>query len=75
MTDLPFKNYQGSHAEAKTLEVVEKEIIYQCSKRKAATYLEMELLVKNFAIFTKGYLNENIGGTFFSDSLNGLLDA
>ena len=74
MTNLPFKNYQGSHEEAKILKPVEKEILFQCSKRKAATYLEMELLVENLAIFEPEFINENIGGTFFSTSLDGLLD-
>jgi hypothetical protein len=74
MTNLPFKNYQGSHEEAKVLVPVSKEILFQCSQRKAATYLEMELLVENEAIFLDKYLNENIGGTFFKNSLDGLLD-
>lgn len=75
MTDLPFKNYQGSHAEAKTYKPIKKEILFQCSGRKTATYLEMTLLVHFNAIFEKQFINENIGGTFFSNSLDGLLDA
>ena len=75
MTDLPFKNYQGSHINAKILNPVKKEIMFQCSSRKTATYLEMSLLVHMNAIFEKQFVNENIGGKFFSDTLDGLLDA
>jgi len=74
MTNLPFVNYQGSHAQAKELTPVLKQIIYQCGKRKSATYLEMELLVRKRAIFRDNYINENISGTFFSNSLDGLLE-
>lgn len=74
MTDLPFKNYQGSHAEAKVLEPIKKEILFQCSQRKAATYVEMSLLIYYHVLFKKEFINENIGGTFFSTSLDGLLD-
>ena len=73
MTNLAFVNYQGSHAEAKRMTPVKKEIIYQCRARKAATYLEMELLVEHEAIFLDKYINENIGGTFFKNSLDGLI--
>lgn len=73
MTNLPFINYQGSHDQAKELTPAVKQIIYQCSKRKAATYLEMELLVKHEAIFLDRYINENISGTFFRNSLDGLI--
>lgn len=73
MTNLPFLNYQGSHEEAKELTPVKKEILFQCRSRKAATYLEMELLVENEAIFLDKYINENISGTFFKNSLDGLI--
>jgi len=73
MTNLPFKNYQGSHEQAKDLTPVVKEILYQCSQRKAATYLETELLFEHCAVLRETYVNENIGGTFFSNSLDGLL--
>ena len=74
MTNLPFVNYQGSHEKAKEYTVVKKEIIYQCSKRKAATYLEAELLFKHKAIFLHKFINENISGVFFSNSMDGLLE-
>jgi hypothetical protein len=73
MTNLPFVNYQGSHEHAKVLVAVKKEIIYQCSKRKASTYLEAELLFRSEAIFLDKFINENISGTFFKNSLQGLI--
>lgn len=75
MTDLPFNNYQGSFEGAKDLKPVKKDIYFQCSSRKTSTYLEMALLVHHRAIFEERFINENIGGTFFSNSLDGLLDA
>ena len=69
LKDLPFMKYKGSHEQAANLTPVTKEIIYQCSQRKAATYMEMYLLVESNAIFSQRFINENISGTFFSNSL------
>ena len=69
---LPFVNYEGSHEEK--LEIEKKEILYQCSTRKASTYLECALLFYYNAIFDENYLNQNISGKFFDNDLNGLLD-
>jgi len=74
LKDLPFMNYIGSCEEAKDLVISSKEILYQCGARKAATYLEMALLVYHDAIFSDEYLNENISGTFYRNSLDGLLE-
>jgi len=73
MTNLPFIKYQGSFDGAELLVPVTKEILFQCSQRKAATYLEMELMIENRAVFRPDYCNENIGGTFFANSLDGLI--
>jgi hypothetical protein len=73
MTNLPFENYQGSFDGAKDMVPTRKEIVYQCSSRKASTYLEMEMLVKHEAIFLDKFINENIGGTFFKNSMDGLI--
>ena len=73
-TKLPFKNYRGSMEEADHLEIEEKEILYQCKTKKAATYLEAALLFHHDAIFDPAYLNKNISGTFFEGSLDGLLE-
>ena len=73
LKDLPFINYEGSH-DMEGLEVLEKEIIYQCSTKKAATYLETGLLFHYDCIFDPMYINKNIAGTHFDNSLDGLLE-
>lgn len=73
MKNLPFIKYQGSHELSAELVPISKTILFQCSQRKAATYLEMEFLVESRAIFRTEYINENISGTFFRNSLDGLI--
>lgn len=73
MTNHKFDNYQGSHAQAKELTAATKEIIFQCSSKKTATYLELELIVQHEAIFLDKFINENLSGTFFKNSLDGLI--
>jgi len=74
MTLLPFADYEGSHESAEGLEIKCKEILYQCSTKKAATYLESGLLFHYDAIFDPEYLNENISGVHYDNSLDGLLE-
>jgi len=74
MTRLPFVKYEGSHETADGLTIETKEILYQCSTKIAATYLEAALMFHHDAIFDPCYLNENISGTFYDNSLNGLLE-
>ncbi len=69
----PFVDYEGSHKQ-EGLTVVSKEIIYQCSTKKAATYLECALLFEHDAILVDDFINENISGRFFQNDLDGLLD-
>jgi hypothetical protein len=73
LVNLPFVKYEGSH-DKEGLEVSEKEIIWQCSTKKAATYLETGMLFAYDCIFDDDYLNENIAGTHFNNSLDGLLE-
>jgi hypothetical protein len=72
MTNHPFMKYEGSHNKI-GLVVKTKEILYQCSTRKASTYLETALLFHHDAIFDPAFVNENIGGKFFDNDLNGLI--
>ena len=74
MTNLPFVNYEGSHGKELGLEIEKKTILYQCSTKKAATYLEAALLFHHDAIFDPQFLNENISGRFFDSDLQGLLE-
>jgi len=71
MTNHKFDNYQGSFEDASEMRAIHKEILYQCSSSKAATYMEIAELVDTDAIFRKSYINENISGTFFKNSLDG----
>ena len=72
--NLPFENYCGSFDNVEDLTPIKKEVIYQCSSRKTATYLEVVLLVESDAIFKDRFINENISGTFFKNSLDGLIE-
>ncbi len=72
-TNIPFAKYEGSHDKELGLVIQEKEIIYQCSTKKAAAYLEVDLLFHNEAIFNPLYLNKNISGKFFDNDLDGLI--
>lgn len=74
LIELPFINYEGSHTLAADLTIDAKQILYQCNTKKAATYLEAALLFHYDALFDPTYLNENISGTFFDNSLDGLLE-
>jgi len=73
IVDLPFINYEGSSKLTEGLIIISKEILYQCSTKKAATYLETALLFEHDAILGTDFINENISGTFFNSDLNGLL--
>lgn len=70
----PFVGYVGSHEMCKILQVKTKEILYQCSTKKAATYLETALLFHYNAVFDPKYLNKNISGVHYDNSLDGLLE-
>lgn len=74
LKNLPFIKYEGSSSETENEIVQHKEILYQCSTRKAATYIECAMLFGEHAIFDENYLNKNISGTFFDSDLKGLLD-
>lgn len=74
LKNLHFVNYEGSSIETEGQIVKHKEILYQCSARKAATYVECAMLFSENAIFEDEYLNKNISGKFFDSDLNGLLD-
>ncbi len=73
-TDKPFINYEGSSKETEGYVIARKDIIFQCANKKAATYLEAMLLFNESAVVDPQYLNSNILGSFFEDSLNGLIE-
>ena len=73
--DQSFVDYVGSSKETEGHEISYKEILYQCSTKKAATYIEAGILFNENAIFDDEYLNLNISGRFFDQDLDGLLDS
>lgn len=73
LKDLPFIKYEGSSELTEGLTVDKKEILYQCSTRKAATYLETALLFEHDAILVPEFVNANIGGAYFDNDLKGLI--
>jgi len=73
LVNLPFINYEGSSEHTEGLTVDKKEILYQCSSKNAASYLETALLFHYDALFDDKYLNRNINGTYFDSCLDGLL--
>jgi len=72
--DIPFINYVGSSKETENEVVERKEILHQCSSKKTATYIEAAILFEENALFDDSYLNKNISGVFFDNSLDGWLD-
>jgi len=74
LTNLPFVEYTGSSDLTNELVVLSKEILYQCSNKRAATYLETSLLFKHDVLFDDTYVNANISGKMFGNSLDGLLE-
>lgn len=73
LKNIPFVKYEGSHKQS-NLTIKSKEILYQCSNKRTATYLECALIFHYNALFDDNYLNENALGKFFSNALDGLLD-
>ena len=73
LVELPFVKYEGSSKETFGHVVASKEILYQCSTKKAATYIEAGILFNESAIFGGEYLNKSISGKFFDNDLDGLL--
>ena len=73
LTNLPFKDYEGSHG-IEGLEIETKEILYQCSSRKASTFIEAALLF-SYALFKDEFLNEDILGKFHAKDAEGIINA
>jgi len=73
LTNIPFIKYVGSSEAVEGLLPASKEILYQCSTKKAATYLETALMFHHDVLFDPAFLNQNISGTFFDNDLKGLL--
>ena len=66
-----WRSYEGSSklTEGKTIET--KVILHLCSNKRSMTYLEHKELFDVDATINPEYLNENIGGKFFDNCLDG----
>lgn len=73
MKDLPFLNYAGSSMENEGKIIKSKEILHFCSNKRTATYLEVKLLFEKDVLFNEWYNNQNIGGKYFNNALDGLI--
>ena len=69
-----WKKYIGSSKETLGLVVASKSIIHLCSNKRTSTYLEQKELFCRGAIESNEYRNANIGGKFYDNCLDGLLE-
>lgn len=68
-----WKSYYGSSDANKGKKPVTREILYLCSNRRTATYLEAKEILSRGAIEDDSYNNLNCLGKFFSNCLDGLI--
>ena len=69
-----WKTYEGSTKLSDGLTIQSKVITHLCTDKRSMTYLEQKELFLVDAIMNKEYLNENIGGKFFDNCLDGLYE-
>ena len=69
-----FIDYEGSSSENEDKTLVSKEILYLSSNKKSASYMETALLFENNVLFDDTYNNKNISGTYYDNSLEGLIE-
>jgi len=74
LKDVPFIKYKGSSSENTNKTLISKEILYQSSNKKTSSYIETALLFENNVLFSDEFNNKNISGTYFDNSLDGLLE-
>jgi len=68
-----WKSYTGSSKLTEGLEIETKEILAWCSNQRTITYLENKYLFMYGVLESDTYINENIGGRFFSNCMDGLI--
>ncbi len=74
VTNKPFMKYEGSSTETADLKVAHKEILYQCSNKMTATYLEAMVMFDESVLFNPLYINANILGKFYDNAIDGLIE-
>lgn len=69
-----WKVYSGSHKNKSGLVIASREILFYAISKRELTYMEVREQFLRDVLFSKQYLNENIGGKFFDtvhDKLKG----
>ena len=69
-----FIDYEGSSELTKNEVIVSKEILYQCNNKRTSTYLETALLFHYDVLFDDNFLNQNIGGVYYDNALDGVIN-
>lgn len=67
--DKPFKNYNGSSKNTDGLVIAKKEIIELCATNIDLTYCESKWLFRLDVLCDDAYLNDCIGGTYYSGKI------
>ena len=67
-----WKTYEGSSKLTEGKTIKSKVILYLTTDKRSMTFLEQRELFHTGAIFQDNYLNQNIGGKFFDNALDGL---
>jgi hypothetical protein len=71
---LPFKDYIGSSKENDGKDIRNKVILFCCSNKRTATYLESKLLFMHNVLENDIFNNKNILGSFYGNCLDGLIN-
>lgn len=74
LKDMPFTKYNGSSKLTVGKTIISKEILFLCSNKRSSGYLETRELMSRRAIETDEYVNANINGKYFDNSLDGLIE-
>lgn len=73
LVNLPFMDYEGSSSENEGETLLYKEILFQCSDKRTATYLEAKMLFTSNALESDEYNNANILGKFYRSGISGII--
>lgn len=71
--ELKWREYEGSSKLTDGMTIIGKEILHFCSNNRTMTYLENYELFSRKVLESNLYINENIGGKFWSNCLDGLI--
>ena len=74
LTESNWRYYSGSSKLTEGKEIHSKEILYLTTNKRTMSYLEVRELMKVDASCNPEYVNENIGGKYFDNVLDGLYE-